>query len=182
MGTCGSVTYSVAQADGSAVPSALQQVNDWLLLKTTDSKQVGVYTIKVSGTLASYPTITSSVSFKATVLNLYVPTDWQTDYQQIFNDPSLVIVPTCRIDPSSLGYTINYTIDNQASLPSYLTVGTDKSVTLPSANKANQNATFTVKYSCGVQSLAGIISRKSFQATGKLLPCTVNCCTGTSCS
>lgn len=76
MGTCGPVTYSLTQADGSAIPTALQQVNEWLLLKTTDSKQVGVYTIKYTGTLANYPTITSSVSFKATVLNLYVPSDW----------------------------------------------------------------------------------------------------------
>lgn len=36
MGTCGDIVFTITQADGSPLPSALTEVNGWLKLKTSD--------------------------------------------------------------------------------------------------------------------------------------------------
>lgn len=73
-------------------------------------------------------------------------------------------------------------IENLASLPSFLTINPDKSITLPSNDQANINATFTVNYSCQIVGLETKVSKINFSATGKLLSppweppvCTTNC-------
>ena len=80
--------------------------------------------MKILASLTSYPAVTSSASFKAQVLNLFVPTDWKSYYEQEWNKDAQIIVPKCSILPD-LGYTVNYTIENLAQLPEFLTVGAD---------------------------------------------------------
>jgi len=78
-----------------------------------------------------------------------------------------VIQPQCQI--SEAGYTIIYSIEN-LPLPSFVTVNADMSVTLPSADKANENASFNIIFGCESPELMGIVAKTTFTATATLLP------------
>ena len=98
-----------------------------------------------------------------------VKPNWQTTYKQIFNAPSVVITPQCVLKPTT-GLEIFYTIVNQVSLPTFLVVGADSSVTLPSADTANQGTSFVVEYQCeALQDGVSVAGPVSFQANGELL-------------
>jgi hypothetical protein len=96
------------------------------VLQTSDASFIGVYYITLTYENNS---VTTSLSFTATILLLEVSSTFPVFYDQVYGEPSLVIKPACVVSPPG-SYTITYTIDNLATLPPYLNVtGTD--VTLP---------------------------------------------------
>jgi hypothetical protein len=93
----------------------------------------------------------ASLAFNATgillpEIFLTVSPTFVTKYTQFYGAPNVIIVPACDVLPST-GFNVTYSITN-LPLPSFLTVNSDMSVTLPFLY--NGTETFAIDFECQV--------------------------------
>jgi hypothetical protein len=119
-------------------------------------------------------TITST-TFNATGLlmpeiKLILDPSYVSTYYQVYGEPSLKITPLCALTTTGTGYNVTYTITS--TVPSYMTVNADKSITLPVNDTAHAGSSFTINFSCQVPNpyATGNLKQVTFSATGKILP------------